>query len=288
MSKEERTRLAREDSAALKIAVMPTLDCLPLYVARMYNFFDTLGTDIRLKPYKARMDCDEALEAGRVEMGVSDIVSVQRMKSAGTPLAYLTATGAYWQLISNRKARIKELKQLDDKLMAMTRLSATDLMGDHVVDSAGLKPERVFRIQINDVVLRLQMLLNNEMDAMWLPEPQATAARRKKNVVLADSRKIGMSFGAFAYRADIMRDSARMRQMDVLVKAYNRACDSINKNGVARYSDLIERYCKVEHEVVNALPKNIRYARATAPRQADIDMADKWLNSKKNEGNGDK
>lgn len=288
LSREERKRLAREDSAALKIAVMPTLDCLPLYVARMYNMFDTLGVDIRLKHYKARMDCDEALKGGKVELAVTDIVSAQRMKSDGKPIAYLTATNAYWQLISNRKARIKNPKQLDDKMMAMTRFSATDLMGDLVVDSAGLMPERVFRIQINDVSLRLQMLLNNEMDALWLSEPQATAARLKKNVVLKDSRKMGMSFGAIAYREDMTGDTARKKQMDVLVRAYNKACDSIQKNGVARYENLIVEYCKVGREVVKALPKDIKFGKITAPKQEDMDRADRWLNGKKNEQDGDK
>ena len=33
LSRMERKRLAREDSMALKVAVMPSLDCLPLYIA---------------------------------------------------------------------------------------------------------------------------------------------------------------------------------------------------------------------------------------------------------------
>ena len=54
LSRLERQRLAKEDSAALKIAVMPTLDCLPLYVAREYKWFCDGKTDIRLK-YFSRM-----------------------------------------------------------------------------------------------------------------------------------------------------------------------------------------------------------------------------------------
>lgn len=288
LSKEQRIRLAREDSAALKIAVTPTLDCLPLYVAQMYNLFDTLGADVRLKSYKARMDCDEALMKGRVECAVTDVVIGQWMKGRGVSLDYVTATGTYWQLITNRNARIKEAKQLDDKMMAMTRYSATDLMGDHVVDSVGLQPERVFRIQINDVALRLQMLLNNEMDALWLPEPQATAARRKKNVVLTDSRKLGMNFGAIACRSDLVKDSARKKQMAVMKEAYDKACDSINKYGLSKYGDLIVKYCKVSRDVAYALPKDIKYRHIAAPRLEDLERADKWLNSKKNEDNGDK
>ena len=66
LSRLERQRLAKEDSAALKIAVMPTLDCLPIYVAADLRLFDTLGVDIRPKLYRAQMDCDEAMRAGRV------------------------------------------------------------------------------------------------------------------------------------------------------------------------------------------------------------------------------
>ena len=70
---------------------------------------------------------------------------------------------------------------MDDKMVAMTRYSVTDLLSDMVVDSAKLKPERVFRIQINDVNVRLKMLENNEMDALLMTEPYATQAILAKN-----------------------------------------------------------------------------------------------------------
>ena len=60
LSRQQRLKLWREDSAALKIAVMPTLDCLPIYVAKERQMFDT-AVDIRLKRYRAQMDCDTAL-----------------------------------------------------------------------------------------------------------------------------------------------------------------------------------------------------------------------------------
>lgn len=34
LTRQQRLKLWREDSAALKIAVMPTLDCLPVFVAK--------------------------------------------------------------------------------------------------------------------------------------------------------------------------------------------------------------------------------------------------------------
>lgn len=280
LSRLERARLAKEDSAALKIAVTPTLDCLPLYVAKEYDLFDTAVADVRLKRYTARMDCDTALAGGSVEAAVTDLVSGARMESLGTRLAYVTATEAHWQLITNREARLKELKQLNDKMLAMTRYSATDLLGDYAVDSARLAPEMVFRIQVNDVAIRLRMLQNNEMDALLLPEPHATAARMAGHPVLMDSRKLGLRLGAIAARGDVMADSVRQKQIKMMLKAYDMACDSINKHGVRRYADLIARYCGVSDKVAAGLPKTLRYGHAAPPRAKDKEKAKKWLNNK--------
>lgn len=279
LSRLERQRLAREDSAALKIAVMPTLDCLPLLVARQYNLYDTLGADIRLKFYSAQIDCDTAIMNDRVEGTVTDIVRAERMKMKGKKLIYCTATDAYWQLVSNRNSRIKELKQMDDKMMAMTRYSVTDMLGDHAIDSAKLKQERVYRVQINDVRVRLQMLHNNEMDVLLLTEPQATEAISAKHKLLMDSRKIDWKMGAVVFRDIIKGDSAREKQYDVFVKAYNMACDSINKYGVARYRDIVIKYCQVKASTADSI-KNYKFSHVAEPREKDVEMAKKWLNAK--------
>ncbi len=280
MTRAERLRMKKAESAALKIAVMPTLDCLPLFVARECRLFDTLGVDVRLKYFKAQMDVDTALAGCSVEGGVSDLVRTERLKQKGTPLDYLTATDGSWQLVVNRTARIKQLKQLDDKMLAMTRFSATDRFSDIALDSAKLKYDRVYRVQINDVNLRLLMLLNNEMDALWLPEPQATVARHHKHGVLMDSRKMKGSWGVLAIRTDRTADKSRQEQLKLLVKAYNTACDSINKRGVAHYMPLIEKYCKQKKEHLKKLPADLRFRPVAKPAEEDVNSARQWLEKK--------
>ena len=275
----ERQRQQKADSAALKIAVMPTLDCLPLLVARQYHLFDSLGADVRLKYFSSQIDCDTALMNNRVEGAVSDIVRVERMKNRGNDLFYSTSTDSYWLLLSNRNSRIKELKQLDDKMMAMTRYSVTDMIGDYAVDSAKLDHERVYRIQINDVRVRLQMLQNNEMDALCLTEPQVTEALSGKHKVLLDTRKLDWRMGVFAFRNIISNDSSRKKQYDVFVKAYNMACDSINKYGISKYRDYIAKHCHVKVATIDSV-KNYKFSHVTEPRQQDIERARKWLSKK--------
>ena len=130
LSKLERARLDSIDRAALKVGVMPTLDCLPVYVAYEDSLFRQQGVDVHLRYYTAQMDCDTALMNGRVEGSITDLIRGARMVRKGTPLTYPIATDTYWQLITNKKARIADLKQLSDKMIAMTRYSATDYLAD--------------------------------------------------------------------------------------------------------------------------------------------------------------
>ena len=254
MTRAERAKLKTADSLALKVGVMPTLDCMPLFVAKERRLFDTLGVDVRLRMRKAQMDIDTALIGGSVEGAVSDSVRVARMRSRGTALTEVGTTNTSWQLVGNRSARLKEVKQLGDKMVAMTRYSATDFLTDYVLK--GVKTTAtVYRVQINDVPLRLQMLLNNEMDALWLPEPQATTAREHGHTVLWDTEKHNLWLGRVVFRDKALGDARMKKQIDVFKQAYNMACDSLNQRGVAAYADLVVKYCQTDQKTLDALPK---------------------------------
>lgn len=208
----------------------------------------------------------------RVEGTVTDLVRAARLQKQGTQLFYPVSTNLYWQLITNRKARISELKQLSDKMIAMTRHSATDYLSTLVIDSVKTKYD-VYRVQINDLNIRLRMLLNNEMDAAWMPEPYATQARMAKHVALADSRDKNLQLGVIAFRSKLKAEPRRKKQIDRFVKAYDIAVDSINKNGVHHYAALLTKYYGIDAQTVSNLPK-LKYSHAMEPRQRDLKVAD--------------
>ncbi len=267
-SREERVAALRADSIALKIATVPTMDCLPLFIAVDDSSFNKAGVDVRLRQCNSQMDCDTLMMGEHVEGIVSDLVRTERMQRLGAIIKYVTATNANWQLISNRTARVKSASQLSEKMIAITRYSATSYLADLAVKEAKPKGD-VFRIQINDVNIRLRMLLNNEMDAMLLPEPQATTARLWKNPVLMDAASKDIRLGVIAFNAKAMENEKRSEQLKLFVKVYNQTCDSINKNGIKHYAAVIAKYMKCDEKTIQAIPHMV-YPHAHAPRQKDI------------------
>lgn len=261
---------------AYKIAVMPTMDCLPAYLLKDSLLYDTAKVDIRLCWFNAQMDCDTAMIGGSVQAAFSDLVRTERLKHRNKVLMhYLTDTNLKWQLIADKDSKLKQLSDLSDKIVAMTRFSGTDLLTDMAVKKA--KPKyQVFRVQVNDVLVRLAMLQNHEIDAYWFAEPQITKALSADNNSLFNSQDAGVHLGVVA----IMDKVRRQDEEAAFAAAYDKAVEQINKNGVKYYSALIQKYMKVDESVVRALP-DIKYTKIGPPRKADLLMARNFLSSGK-------
>ena len=261
---------------AYKIAVMPTMDCLPAYLLKDSLLYDTAKVDIRLCRFNAQMGCDTAMIGGSVQAAFSDLVRTERLKHRNKVLMhYLTDTNLKWQLIADKDSKLKQLSDLSDKIVAMTRYSGTDFLTDMAVKKA--KPKyQVFRVQINDVLVRLAMLQNHEIDAYWFAGPQATKALSANNNSLFNSEDAGVHLGVVA----IMDKVRRQDEEAAFAEAYDKAVEQINKNGVKYYSALIQKYMKVDEAVVRALP-DIKYTKIGPPRKANLLMARNYLSGGK-------
>ena len=94
LSKAERDSLHRLDSAALKIGVMPTLDCLPIVVAERLRLYDTLNVSVHLRRYRAMSECRKALEMSLVEGAVIDTLLMVETPSPASPAGL--RPGTWW------------------------------------------------------------------------------------------------------------------------------------------------------------------------------------------------
>ncbi len=243
-----------EDSTkAVRIAYIPTLDALPFFVAKEMGWFEREGVEVNLERFLAQMDIDTALVGGSVDGAFTDKVRVAHMEEKfGLQLDILATTAAEWTLVTNKVARLNKLEQFGDKMVAMTRFSATDSLTDLAFKSVKTTAP-MFKVQINDVELRLRMVDNNEMDAAWFPEPYATRAQLLGHKRLLSSEKFGISFGVLVLRSDYEKQKGNKEKAEALRRVYSMACDSIDKCGLQAYAAQIQTYCGVDSAVVHHL-----------------------------------
>ena len=214
------------------------------------------------------MDCDTAFRGTTVEGIVSDLVRTERFQQQGKGLKYVAGTVLHWQLIASKRSRVSRLDQLGDKVVGITRFSGTDWLTNQCLEGVKVKGD-VYRVQINDVLIRLRMLIGNEIDAAWLSEPWATLARQRGGVVLVDSSDRYPVLGVTAFKDEAIRDKRRQKQLSLFLKGYNMACDSLNAHGLSAYADVLKKYYRIDDKTIAALPK-IRYMHAVEPTADNI------------------
>lgn len=235
------------DSADLRIAVMPSMDCMPFYVAQECGLFDKENMKVRLVAFTAHMDIDTALVGGSVDMGITDKYRMEKLNERGAAVAPWAPAQTELTLVANRKSRLTKTEQFEGKVVAMTRESATEHLSQEAFKS--LTGRQPYLVQINDVLIRKHMLLSNELDAAWMQEPQVSEAlAHGHNIVNATVEKEPL--GQFVYRK---KGRYAQPDGDKLRRIYNEACDSINKNGIKKYATELRKYCQADTAAIGKM-----------------------------------
>ena len=273
VSQAEKTR---QDSLALKVALMPTLDCLPFYYAQRCGLFKELGLDVRLLTFSAQMDCDTAFARGHVDVSYTDLIRAARMQSEGTGLYVFMQADGHHELLTNKSKRIRQAKHLKERMVAMARHSVTDLLLDTIIGQAHLEPSTVYHPQINDIRLRYGMLDNATIDAAFLPEPYATQARLKGHRSIYDSRKQHVRLMAFMVTSGAVADKRKSEQMRLLLQGYDKAVGQINRKEQADSIRSILLEYPVEPETIDTL-KMPAYPQAQKAEKGNVATALRFL-----------
>ena len=224
LTKQEREAQRREDSLALKIAVLPTEDSEPILLADSLGLFEKMGVVVHLRKYGALSECRYALKKKMVEGAVIDsVLGGVVAKDDATDLTYGRNTSLTLKLVTAKKSRILRQEQLADKIIAADSRGASKLLAQRLKEELGKK--RVFIVQCEDVKVRYQMLTAGNVDGALLPEPYASMAVKKGANVLKEYPDYKP--GVIAFRSKAIADKRIRQQYDRFIAAYDMACDSI-------------------------------------------------------------
>lgn len=285
-SGDEAAVIDDKNAKMVKVAVTPTMDCLPLYVAQEIGLDRGMGFELVLQEHQSKADCDTAIVGGSVDAIVTDYLRadvvkenwvklrVERLKALLDDQAArrkgkkkakdynqrLAERRKYSQkdslyifphentqiyLFASSRSRVREAKQLTDKIIGVDRQGVDMLMAQHLLDSVKLTDEKAFLVQVQSYAVRQKMLFANTLDAAVLFEPHATYARKIGHRSLYSVTTFnGRPIGCILTKGKAV----------ILREAYNRACDSINKNGIHKYDSVIQKRYGIPATVINSIP----------------------------------
>ena len=267
-----------EDSTAIKLGVLPTMECLPFYYADSIGLFDSLGVNVHLVTFDAAMDADTAFVNGKIDGLVTDLVKACIWQGQGdTAMVAMVCELRMW-LITAPKARLLKAESLREKIIGITRHSAVDYFADKILESVKLQSIDLNKPQINNIRIRGLMVDQDQMDGAILPEPYASeaVARGARRLNGTEEMKVA-NLMCVLFNDSIHQ--ARKREIENIRSVYDQAVTALNAD---TRSNVLE-YIPKEHRT--AMPDTLfRYSPLhVSMAYADSMMTDvkKWAKGRK-------
>ena len=220
------------DSTALKLGVLPTIECLPFYYADSLGLFDSLGVDVKLVTFAAAMDADTAFVNGSTDGIVSDLVKACVWTENGDSVHIAMCGDLRLWLVTAQSARLTRAESMKEKIISITRHSALDFFTDKILESVKFNSIDINKPQINDIRLRTLMVDQNQYDGAILPEPYASeaVAHGAKRLNSTEGMKLeGMMcvlFNDSVYKA-------RKQEIDKIAQVYDMAVEALNADTIS-------------------------------------------------------
>lgn len=265
--------------ATLKIAVLPVIDALPMYVAQQEGLFEKHRLNVEFVPVASAPERDQLIAAGQADGMINealstalynrDQVQVQIVRYARAA----TAETALFSILASGKSEIDSLDALKGVEIGISEGTVIDYLTDRLLQAEGFSAEEIQTIAVPKIPDRVNLLGTGELQAATLPEPAVSLALQQgARLILDDTRHPEYSFSTIAFRKAVIDQSPEA--IRGFLAAIEEATAMINANP-AKYNALL-----VEQKIIPPpLAESFKvptFVTAGVPTQAQWDDTLAW------------
>ncbi len=267
------------EELTIKLGVMPDEATLPYHVADEEGLFTNHGLNVVIVPFMSAMERDAALTAGEIDAGENDPVGVLLLRNAGYDVKIVslelqeTADKMRFAIIASPQSNISSVEDLEGREIAISSNTIIEYITDALLGDVQSK-----KIEVKKVPIRMQMLLDNGIDAATLPEPLASYAVHKgANLVISDAMlNRSVSQTVIVFSGDFIEKYPE--SVDKFLDAYSEAVSRINANPEIYRTLLVEK-TRIPEEIA----ADYKIATYLPPQSYPEDKYEKvlqWMQSK--------
>lgn len=267
------------DTGALRVSLLPTAECLPFYVAEAIGVYDSLGLGVVIEDRRAQFDADTALYGHSAHLAATDLVRLHYQTTRGNKAVVLMGLQGVWGVVVAPGLRAGSIKELPDRLMGMSRYSASDLFASQALSNANMDYDDMLRAQANDFGVRANMVVQAQTEVAVLPEPFLAWAGKLKARTLWQVPETEAAVGCLAAQPDVLASKRRSAQVELLLKGYNIAVKHISKKGLQGCDTLVAARYNVPLETLQQM-KLPRYKPAALPPATAIERSRSFLSQR--------
>lgn len=274
------------EAKPLRIAVLPVLDVLPLYVAEAEGYFAEQGVAVEFVPVASAAERDQLLQAGQVDGVITDLVALalyNRDEPRVTAVRYAmtpTSEHAQFRILAAPKLGITTPDELHGAAIGVSKGTVIEYVTQRLLAAEGIAAEEVALVSVPKIADRMALLTAGELTAATLPEPLASLAMQQGAAPVIDdtlypgvdsSSAVSCSVYAFR-RATLAAQPAAVRGVMIAVQ---RASEAINADP-RRWQDLLIEKDLLPQPLADAFPAP-EYPGNEAPTPSQFQDVVRWL-----------
>jgi len=218
---------AQEELPTLRIAVLPVLNTLPLYVAADQGFYEEEGVNVELVPFNSARDQGVAFQAEEVDGANTDMARVVVLVNGGFPIRAVRSEPIqqpYFSILGG--AGVESLDDLRGQPIAIAENTIIEYLTTELLTDAGFAEDEIVFEEVPDIPVRLQLLSEGQVAAAVLPEPLATLATGAGATVLATDAEAEFVPTVLAFRTAVLEENPDA--VRAFLAAFERAVLAIN------------------------------------------------------------
>ena len=242
------------EKSKIKVAVLPTMDIVPLQLAIDSGAFKDAGLEVTTITAASGADCVAKLTSGEVDFAFSSWVPFFVAKSKGAADIKLvadatTSATGYSVVVTMPNSSIQTTKDLAGKRVAITaKFTAAHLLVQAQLKAAGMDPNGVQYVEMPFPQMT-PALQAGQIDAAFLVEPFVQGAIKAANVRQVFDTNTGPTadFPLTGYAATAPFAGANKKTVEAFQRALKKATDQA-KMDRAKVDQLLEKIAKVDPE----------------------------------------
>jgi len=266
----------QQEKNDLSIGVMASMDFVPIAVAQKKGFFDKYKVNVEIQKFYSANDRDAAFQSKNIDGTVIDYTGAILQKVGGIDLKITSTCNSSFCILTGNPS-INTIEDLKGKKLAVSRNTVIDFCMEAALKVAQVDIEEVKKQEINKIPIRLEMMMNEQIDATALPDPFITIAesRGARKIVCMDS--LGYSTTGIIFNASVIEE--KERQVQAFYQAYNEAVMYIQSTPLDSIKTILVQDVGFPEDLIMKvqLPS---YTLATIPDKKNITTTMEWLKEK--------
>ncbi len=271
------------DKTPVRIAMLPILDTIPLYLAQDAGYFADEGVSVEFIPVGSAAERDQVMAAGQADGMINDLVSVVLYNRQGITVQVVrfmrvaTKDVPLYRVVASAKAGIKTPADLAGVPIGISQGSIIDYVTDQLLQSEGLSPDQIKTVAVPNISERMALLGSGELKAATLPEPFATLAVQNGAVVISDDRshpEFGNSVISF-HKTFLDQHPAAAKGF---LRAVERAIADINASP-EKGRPILSKYKLIPPDLASTYPVPA-FPTSSLPSEVQFDRVAQWARQK--------